>query len=218
MRARLVTLQGAERMHFSNSQTRGWILRIFLGVTILGLSLADAQAGWLKRKLWGPGEGVTGKRKCCPSDLQGEEAPPWHPLRIREWPGKAFQGTNSRPHTFERAGNPDCVSRFARPTETPAYIGYYVGGGESFLAKHRCGGGAPPGPLQGTFGYDYAGICPRLRKFIVLGFGQKKWQGGPGFYYDDGPYPKDIGPAIGELKNTPIPGHPLPFGEEEHEE
>jgi hypothetical protein len=86
-------------------------------------------------------------------------------------------GSDGCDHTFARAGNPECVSRFAQPGNTPKYCGYYVGG------SCVCRGGAP-GPLEGTFGWDYCGghWCPH---HVILHW-CGKCKGGTGSYRTDG--------------------------------
>ena len=66
--------------------------------------------------------------------VKADEPPPWHPWRLREWPGRLYQGRGNRVHTMERAGYPNEISRFAHPTDTGRYYGYYVGGG---ALQHR---------------------------------------------------------------------------------
>jgi hypothetical protein len=83
-------------------------------------------------------------------------------------------------HTFARAGYPNQISRCARPSNTPEYDGYYVGGGCAFR-------GHGPGPEQGTWGWDWLGgrwVHPR----VVLGWCDRcRYQGGTGAYKTDGP-------------------------------
>jgi hypothetical protein len=83
-------------------------------------------------------------------------------------------------HTFKRAGCPNEISRCARPTNTPEYCGYYVGGG--CVCR-----GHGPGPEQGTWGWDWLGgrwLHPR----VVLGWCDRcRYQGGTGAYKTDGP-------------------------------
>ena len=75
-----------------------------------------------------------------------------------------------------RAGCPQVVSPHARPSNTPNYGGYYVGGG---AAVH----GQPRRADEGTWGWDYAGLIP---KYINLHWwhGAHK-QGGGGAYATD---------------------------------
>ena len=75
-----------------------------------------------------------------------------------------------------RAGCPLIVSRCAKPSDTPNYRGYYVGGG---AAVH----GQPRSANEGTWGWDYGGLLPKI---VAL-----KWshgahaQGGGGAYATD---------------------------------
>jgi hypothetical protein len=86
-------------------------------------------------------------------------------------------GSDGCNHTFARAGYPERVAPWAAPSNTPAYGGYYVGGG------CPCAGGAP-GPLQGSWGWDY--YCHRLfHPAVVLGWCDGRYQGGVGSYPTD---------------------------------
>jgi len=75
-----------------------------------------------------------------------------------------------------RAGCPRVVSRYARPSDTPNYRGYYVGGG---AAVH----GQPGSADEGTWGWDYGGVFP---KWVALEWwhGAHK-PGGSGAYATD---------------------------------
>jgi hypothetical protein len=120
--------------------------------------------------------------------------PWWKRIFVKKDPGRLYQGRGGPPHTFEHAGYPDEISKFARPSETPNYIGYYVGGGCTFR-------GGPPGPTEGTYGWDYAGLGCHFKK-IVLNWCHR-YQGGQGPYKIDGPHTPDIGPCIEKLKEGP---------------
>ena len=88
-------------------------------------------------------------------------------------------------HTFARAGHPELISRCARPSDTCAYAGYYVGGGCVLR-------GGPPGPLEGTWGWDYFGPC-WLPHRVVLGWCERcRYQGGVGAYRTDGPHVPNV--------------------------
>ena len=78
---------------------------------------------------------------------------------------------------FQRAGNPECISRLARPSSGPNFTGYYVGGGSAFR-------GEPRSPNEGTWGWDYSGLfCFR---HIDLGWWHgARYQGGTGQYQPD---------------------------------
>jgi hypothetical protein len=96
-------------------------------------------------------------------------------------------GSDGCNHTFERAGFSNETSCLAQPGRRPNYCGYYVGGGcynGPCISK-----GGPPGPLQGTYGWDYCcGPCG-LNHRVVLGwcYGCRP-KGGTGSYRVDGPH------------------------------
>ena len=75
------------------------------------------------------------------------------------------------------------VAWYARPSETPQYIGYYVGGGSALGGTHRyCD--------EGTWGWDYQGcILPRR---VLLYWSHWRYQGGTGAYRTEGPPVPDI--------------------------
>jgi hypothetical protein len=77
-----------------------------------------------------------------------------------------------------RAGYVLPVAGWARPSETPSYVGYYVGGGCPCL-------GRPPLPTEGVWGWDYAG-CVFCRR-VWLNWCPRRYQGGTGSYRTDGP-------------------------------
>lgn len=79
-----------------------------------------------------------------------------------------------------RAGFPQEVSRFARPSDTGRYVGYTVGGG--------AGGrkGNQPFAHEGTWGWDYTGGLFQRR--VILGWWHgRRYQGGSGAYGTEGP-------------------------------
>ncbi|MBL8795736.1 MAG: hypothetical protein JNM56_17655 [Planctomycetia bacterium] len=84
-------------------------------------------------------------------------------------------------HTMARAGYPQEVSCFARPSDTGAYIGYQVGGGSPFR-KNSYG----PAPDAGTWGWDYQGWC-FARKVVLRWWAKPHYQGGTGAYKTEGP-------------------------------
>ncbi len=87
-------------------------------------------------------------------------------------------GSDGCNHTFARAGYADHVACWAAPSNTPAYAGYYVGGG------CLCSGGGP-GPLEGTWGWDY--FTHRLfHPCVALNWCECRYQGGTGSYRTDG--------------------------------
>ena len=97
-------------------------------------------------------------------------------------------------HTHERAGNPHCISPHAQPTNTPDYIGYYVGGGGGH-------GAGPRSVEEGTWGRDYVGLC--LPRHVWLGWNHGLHdQGGTGAYETDGPFVPDvIGLTVAKIRN-----------------
>jgi hypothetical protein len=86
----------------------------------------------------------------------------------------------NRPKGHARAGWPLSIACWASPSNTPYYCGGYVGGDTAF-------GGCPPTAQQGTWGWDYRGLC--LSKRIWLGWSNgAREQGGAGAYRTDGPH------------------------------
>ncbi|HKB42669.1 MAG TPA: hypothetical protein VKD72_39940 [Gemmataceae bacterium] len=157
-------------------RSRGrWSLAVTLGVLVLGAPAARA-------------------------DEEHEKHPDVHPWWIKRFRGDYFYGRNKRPHTFERAGYPNEISKFARPSETPNYGGYYVGGACTFR-------GSGPGPADGTYGWDYVSVC-HFNYRVMLNW-CCRFKGGYGKYKVDGPPLPDIGPYIAEIKEGPKPkeGH-----------
>ena len=77
-------------------------------------------------------------------------------------------------HTFERAGYPNEISPLAHPTENPGYGGSYVGGGGAL-------GHEPRTCEEGTFGWDYEGLCVPRRIWLAWTHG-RCYQGGTGAY------------------------------------
>jgi hypothetical protein len=68
------------------------------------------------------------------------------------------EGLNRCPETpcegHLRAGCPQVVSSHSRPSDMPAYCGYYVGGGAAVHGQQRF-------PIEGTWGWDYFGLLPK---------------------------------------------------------
>ncbi len=62
-------------------------------------------------------------------------------------------------HSFERAGQPQAVSRWAVPGRSPSHAGGWVGGGRLAIWPRTPDGRAPA--TDGTFGYDYVGLGRR---------------------------------------------------------
>ncbi len=87
-------------------------------------------------------------------------------------------------HTMERAGHPLWLSAQAAPTITPAYVGYYVGGGSAH-------GGEPRRWEEGTWGWDYEGTHFLRRVPLFWSHGARN-QGGTGSYRTDGRHIPDV--------------------------
>jgi hypothetical protein len=86
-------------------------------------------------------------------------------------------------HTDCRAGYPQQVACYARPSDTPKYIGYYVGGGSAVGGTHRfCD--------EGTWGWDYPGCL--LPHRVILYWSHWRYQGGTGAYRTEGPPVPDL--------------------------
>jgi hypothetical protein len=82
-------------------------------------------------------------------------------------------------HTTQKKGSPGEVSRFARPSESPNNVGYWVGGGSP--RKN----GNPPTYLEGVWGWDYQLHC--IYPHMMLNWWHGRYQGGTGAYKTDGP-------------------------------
>ncbi len=87
-------------------------------------------------------------------------------------------------HTLHRAGHPECIARYAQPSNTPHYTGGYVGGG----CAH---GGEGRGPDDGSWGWDYCGWFVSHRPWLAWCHG-RRCQGGTGAYNTDGPHVPDV--------------------------
>ncbi len=80
-----------------------------------------------------------------------------------------------------RAGFPLKIRRWALPSDTGSYVGYYVGGGCARLRKAD-----PPTSHDGTWGWDYSGW--KFMRRVRLGWWHgRRYQGGYGAYLTDGP-------------------------------
>ena len=141
---------------------------------------------------------AVGMLALAPPAVRGEDepktCPPIHPWFIKRFRGDYFYGNNNRPHTFERAGYPNEISRFARPSETCNYGGYYVGGACTFR-------GGAPGPADGTYGWDYVSIG-KFDYRVVLRW-CCRYKGGYGKYKTDGPEVPDVGPYVEKIREGP---------------
>jgi hypothetical protein len=108
----------------------------------------------------------------------------------------------SRPHLtleerHERAGNPQCVSRFADWSFDKHYDGYYVGGGNPYTpGKNRPWSPEPRNYYtEGTWGWDYAPPWSRVR----LGWWHgRRYEDGEGQYeankHSVNPFSPNFGP------------------------
>lgn len=82
-----------------------------------------------------------------------------------------------------RAGDPFCISKYARDTYGPAYRGYYVGGGAALHGIPATRLRGEPRYLQeGTFGVDYD---PPWSRVMLWWFHGRRHQGGEGQYEPD---------------------------------
>jgi hypothetical protein len=144
----------------------------------------------------------------------GDHYPSDHKMKPATPPEQAIPlGSDGYNHTFDRAGNPDCISKCAKPTDVPQFAGYYVGGG-----CLRNGGPPVPGAQQGTWGWDFVGGCV-FRPRVMLGFCYDcKYQGGIGSYRTDGKHiPNVFGIHLPHAEH-PEEGHEGHEGHEAHEE
>jgi hypothetical protein len=108
-------------------------------------------------------------------------------------------------HDEKQAGYPRECSCLAHPSETPAYCGYYVGGGVALGGSYR-------EETDGTWGWDYSGFCFPRRILLYWTHGHR-YQGGTGAYASDaGPHVPDL-PG---LLNPQLYGHKH-VHEHEHE-
>lgn len=90
-------------------------------------------------------------------------------------------------HSWNQTGWANMTSRFARPTNSAAYGGYWVGGASASRKKST-----GPGPLEGTYGRDYFGR--NFMRHVILGWtNPPKAKGGTGSYAtDNGPHVPDV--------------------------
>jgi len=107
---------------------------------------------------------------------------PGHPRKPhRDLPGDINRGDNP-PYRYtisdcQRAGNPHCVASWAKPSITPKYSAWFVGGGAAWGGRGRCSS-------EGTWGMDYHGLFPYRRVWMQWTCGRE--QGGEGAYKTDG--------------------------------
>jgi hypothetical protein len=91
----------------------------------------------------------------------------------------AYGGYAWRNEDHCRAGWPTCVRKHSLPSNSDRYCGYYVGGGIPCLGDGRFFD-------EGTWGWDYHGICLHRRVALDWSHG-RRFQGGTGAYQTDGP-------------------------------
>jgi hypothetical protein len=84
----------------------------------------------------------------------------------------------------DRVEQPMSVARHARPSATPAYHGYYVGGGSAAAGETRA-------RQEGTWGWDYSPWFLPRRIALAWNHGRRH-QGGTGAYKTDGPPLPDV--------------------------
>ena len=82
-------------------------------------------------------------------------------------------------NAFERAGFPNCIGRFAKPSTDAYHQVGYVGGGTLF-------GGTSRRKDEGTFGMDYSGHWFSRKTWLRWSHGVR-YQGGAGRYETEGP-------------------------------
>ena len=80
---------------------------------------------------------------------------------------------------FLRAGLPNCIGRFAKPSLDAYHQVGYVGGGTLF-------GGSCRRTEEGTFGMDYSGHWFARKTWLRWSHGER-YQGGAGRYESEGP-------------------------------
>jgi hypothetical protein len=95
-------------------------------------------------------------------------------------PASGKKGSSQHIDRLRRAGNPQAIAWYARPSVNKHYTAYYLGGGAAIKGEYRH-------PEEGTWGLDYAGAF--LKKRINLGWwhGRREQDGG-GSYKTDGPH------------------------------
>lgn len=112
---------------------------------------------------------------CCLPQAPGRDLTP--PMGRPATARKHFQGDQ-----FQRAGNPQCISPLAKPTESPHEEGYYVGGGARAKSRHA----DERRPGEGVWGTDYSGLIIPKHTNLKWWHG-RRYQGGVGAYGTDGP-------------------------------
>jgi hypothetical protein len=100
-----------------------------------------------------------------------------HPQQA-DWINAAFANLDYRSDAHCRAGWPECLRKRAIPSNSGRYCGYSVGGGAVCFGEGRY-------LDEGTWGWDYMGLC--FRKRVALDWWHGRYQGGAGQYQTDGP-------------------------------
>ncbi len=133
-----------------------------------------------------------------PAVLQERPAPP--PPVVTDAHGHPAPHIANTEWDHCRAGYPQSIRKCAVRSDTGAYVGNYVGGGNPFCRKAQ-------GPYleDGTWGWDYTGRCFCRR--VLLGWWHgRKYQGGVGRYETDGPHLRHLHEP--EVPNGGHHGHP----------
>lgn len=112
-----------------------------------------------------------------PATRRDDQRAEIHPQQA-DWINAAFAGLDYRSDAHCRAGWPECIRERAIPCDTGRYCGYYVGGGSVLHTEGRY-------LDEGTWGWDYMGLC--FRKRVALDWWHGRYQGGGGQYQTDGP-------------------------------
>jgi len=108
---------------------------------------------------------------------RGDRLAEIHPQQA-DWINAAFADLDYRLDAHCRAGWPECLRSRAIPSDTGHYCGYWVGGGAACFGQGRY-------LDEGTWGWDYMGLC--FRKRVALDWWHGRYQGGVGQYQTDGP-------------------------------
>lgn len=120
----------------------------------------------------------------CPSDGNAKDAcpgvcrDPGFPAKPkRQLPGDIDKGDcPGRRYQMDdclRAGDPNCVYKWASPSITDKYSAWYTGGGAVFKGRGRTA-------EEGTWGLDYNGLFGHAKTWMNYTCG--KYQGGEGAY------------------------------------
>ena len=144
---------------------RAGVFVFVLGILALLVAAETAQAKWPPLRL-------------LPAKREGDP-PPAVDVPV-------YSSPQARLHN---AGHPERIAPWARPSETPAYDGYYVGGSaplwDSPLGR---GKSRPRSPYEGTFGWDYFGSRYRRRVDLQWLPRYRQHRHGVEAYKTDGPH------------------------------